>query len=248
MVIEVITMYEINDDDETKKNIIKNSESTWSKNDWKRLLKRKWMFPLLYVGVAITSLVCIFGYQKQEFTKVLESPIKLASEIKEHVQHEKPDSETIEVNAKEEIIDWPIKNNNNISIVTPYYDSKASTESKLSALINYGNEISPHTGIDFRKEDGESFEVISVMDGTVTNIEFHPLYGHSVEIEHKNGIVTIYKSITNIQVKENTKIKRGQLIGNAARNEIEKNQGVHLHFEVRSIEQDTTLNPENILK
>jgi stage II sporulation protein Q len=55
----------------------------------------------------------------------------------------------------------------------------------------------------------------------------------------------VYQSLGEISVKAGDEVKQGALIAKAGRSELEKDLGVHLHFEVR--ENGTPVNPLALL-
>jgi stage II sporulation protein Q len=113
-------------------------------------------------------------------------------------------------------------------------------------LVKYANTFWPHSGIDYARKDGKSFDVIAALSGKVIRVEQNPLVGQEVEIQHENGLITVYQSLTDIRVKVGQEVKQGDVIAQAGRNNFEKEAGVHLHFEVRKGNQ--TVQPELYLK
>jgi murein DD-endopeptidase MepM/ murein hydrolase activator NlpD len=60
--------------------------------------------------------------------------------------------------------------------------------------------------------------------------EWHPAYGHVLEIDHGNGVSTRYAHCSEIEVPMGALVQRGQRVarvGNSGRS-----TGPHLHFEV----------------
>ena len=85
-----------------------------------------------------------------------------------------------------------------------------------------------HTGLDFPIESGTP--VRAAAGGVVLSSEFHPEYGHLVEIDHGNGLITRYAHNSRVLVKAGDLIKRGQAI--SAVGTSGRSTGAHLHFEV----------------
>ena len=90
-----------------------------------------------------------------------------------------------------------------------------------------------HKAIDFLA--GEETNVFAVADGTVSNVYTNYLEGTVIEITHKNGLVSVYKSLAeNPSVATGDKVSAGQVIGVASSTmSQELNAGNHLHFEIR---------------
>lgn len=90
-----------------------------------------------------------------------------------------------------------------------------------------------HKAIDFVA--GDDTNVFAVTDGTVSNVYTNYLEGTVVEITHKNGLVSIYKSLAEkLSVAKGDKVSAGQVIGTAsATMSQELNSGNHLHFEMK---------------
>ena len=53
-----------------------------------------------------------------------------------------------------------------------------------------------------------------------------------IEIEHKNGLVSVYQSLSEVSVKKGDIVTSGQIIGKSGTNELDKEIGNHLHFEL----------------
>lgn len=89
-----------------------------------------------------------------------------------------------------------------------------------------------HQGIDYKAEKGS--DVVSVYDGTVTNIYEDKLWGNCIEIIHTGNILGIYRNLSkDILVKVNEKVSGGQAIGKVGNSaSIEKAEEPHLHFEL----------------
>ena len=109
----------------------------------------------------------------------------------------------------------------------------------VSAPFNasgFGMRIDPftgqravHEGVDFLTDPGTP--VVAAAGGVVQFAGFHPQYGHVVDIDHGNDLVTRYAHLQKILVREGAVVQRGRAIaesGNSGRS-----TGPHLHFEVR---------------
>lgn len=211
---------------------------------WKRLLAKKWVFPATYMAAAAIILTLMWVYQdagKSSLTK--ELGLDKSATVTDSVMG--PDA--VSVNASTETMQWPFKDRNELEVELQYFDSKASSEVRQAAMVEYGQEFTPHMGIDFARPDAQPFDVLAAMSGKVTAVEKNPVVGYLVEITHPNGLVTVYQSLSDIKVTKDAQVKKGDVIAKAGRNELEKDEGNHLHFEVRQGQGGQALNPETFI-
>ena len=98
-----------------------------------------------------------------------------------------------------------------------------------------------HTGLDFPAEPGTP--IVASAGGVVLSTDWHAEYGHTVELDHGNGLVTRYAHCLKVLVKPGQVVKRGQAIAEVG--STGRSTGPHLHFEVRR--GDRVLNPQRVL-
>lgn len=91
-----------------------------------------------------------------------------------------------------------------------------------------------HMGIDISAGLGE--RVLCSADGTVTDVWYDPMMGQCIKIEHKGGLTTMYKNLSESipsEVKIGAKLHTGDTIGFIGETAlIEIAEEPHLHFEV----------------
>ena len=142
-------------------------------------------------------------------------------------------SETVEVATTTYVV--PMKN---ATIAKDYSSSELQFNDTLKQW-----EI--HKAIDFVASD--DLNVYAVSAGTVSNVFTNYLEGTVVEISHSNGIVSVYKSLTNdTKVSVGEKVSAGTLIGTVAESMAQElNMGAHLHFEM--LKNGVKVNPNDYL-
>lgn len=116
-----------------------------------------------------------------------------------------------------------------ITVGKTYYDYKGTAEEQEKSIIYHENTYIQNSGIDFVYEN--KFDVIAVLDGTVTNVKEDELLGKIVEVSHNNEYVSIYQSLGEIKVKKGDTVSQGQVLGTSGTNTLDKDLGNHLHFE-----------------
>lgn len=102
-----------------------------------------------------------------------------------------------------------------------------------------------HKAIDF--VPGEDLNVYATSDGTVSKVYTNYLEGTVVEIAHKDGVVSVYKSLDeNVKVSVGDKVSGGSVIGTVAESMAQElNTGAHLHFEM--LKNGSRMNPNDYI-
>lgn len=116
-----------------------------------------------------------------------------------------------------------------VTIGKYFYDYKAESSQQEKSIVYHDNTYIQNSGIDFVSEN--VFDVVSVLEGTVSDIKEDENLGKIVEIKHENDCITIYQSLSEVSVKKGDIVNQGQVIGKSGTNELDKEIGNHLHFE-----------------
>ena len=117
-----------------------------------------------------------------------------------------------------------------VQIAKYYYDYQGDSETQEKSILYHENTYIQNTGMDFTLDT--PFDVVAVLDGTVTNVSEDELLGTIVEIKHSNDLISSYQSLSEVSVKKNDTVKQGQVIGKSGTNTLDKDLGNHLHFEL----------------
>lgn len=122
-----------------------------------------------------------------------------------------------------------------------------------------------HSGLDFKTQQKEGFNVYAAADGYISRIKISPYgYGKAVYIDHPNGYTTVYGHLqsgygvveTFIKTEQYAKrnfeievfpepgqltVKKGDIIGLSGNSG--GSGGPHLHFEIRDTKSERIINP-----
>ncbi len=209
---------------------------------WKRWMGKKWVFPATYMAAAAIILALMWVIQDYGKQNVQDQQSLESQEQSELAETALPDA--LPVGAVLEELQWPASRDE-VKVSRPFYDSAASNEDKQAAIVVQGNKFMANTGVSLAREDDQPFDVLAAMSGKVTRSENVPSVGNLVEITHNDGLVTIYYSLAEVAVVKGDDVKAGDVIAKAGRNELEKDLGVHLHFEVHK--GGEPVNPESLI-
>ena len=101
------------------------------------------------------------------------------------------------------------------------------------------NTYLQNSGVSFGGK--ENFDVTAILDGTVSSVDEDELLGKIVEVKHDNNLISVYQSLSTVDVKKGDTVKQGQVLGKSGTSNVEKDLGDHLHFEL--IDNGQTVNP-----
>jgi murein DD-endopeptidase MepM/ murein hydrolase activator NlpD len=109
-----------------------------------------------------------------------------------------------------------------------------------------------HWGADLsRKDMGVGAHIVAPLGGTVKTFALDPNNpnsgpGNKIELNHGNGIKTVYMHLNGFAVPSGTPVKAGDVIGYLG--DTGRSTGPHLHFEVRSTSSGDAQDPLEWLK
>ena len=122
--------------------------------------------------------------------------------------------------------------------------SLSPTEGFISS--QFGGRLNPfsnlpdfHEGIDISGDYGTP--ILATAQGKVKMAQYYGSFGLAVEIEHDNGMSTLFAHLAKTYVKPGDEVRRGQkiaLMGNSG-----MSTGPHLHYEVRINQQPVNPRP-----
>lgn len=132
-------------------------------------------------------------------------------------------------------------NNSEVKILKDFYERNDTEENQENSLIFYDSTYMPNSSIAYGGID--SFDVVSILDGTVIKVSEDDLLGNIVEIEHTNKIISVYQSVSEVAVKENQVVKQGEVIAKSGESNLNLSLKKHLLFEL--IVNSNIVNPED---
>ncbi|KGA97065.1 hypothetical protein AJ85_21530 [Alkalihalobacillus alcalophilus ATCC 27647 = CGMCC 1.3604] len=193
----------------------------------KRLMRKRWVAPALYLVVAAGILSAVFILNGQEESTNPDGEVEINDPSFVY------DEEAVEAAVSNEVLKMPA-DESEVELVGFFYDHNGTSEEKQAALVSYNSSFHQNFGLDYAMPGAEdSFDVTAALTGTVVKAEKQPIFGYVVELNHKDGLVTYYHSLANLDVTVGDTVNQGEILGQAGRNEYNKDAGVHVHFELR---------------
>src|SRR5690625_2175543 len=200
------------------------------KNKWSRMFRKKWFFPAMYLIIATLLLTVVVWYQSVDNAK---TDTVEDSNVTDNYDPSPYEEDAEAVLEQQEDIQMPVADQEQAEIVTKFYDYNAEQEDQEDGLVLYNNRYYQSEGIDIASADGEAFDVTASLSGTVTEVKEDPLQGHIVVLSHANDVTTYYASLGEVNVDVDSKVRQGDVIGTAGKSLFGKDNGTHLHFQLR---------------
>ena len=147
--------------------------------------------------------------------------------------------DTLPVLKEDDIIIKPFQSDN-INIYKKFYDKDSSLEEKIKSIIYYKDTYIQNSGIIYSSD--KEFDVVSILDGKVTNIKEDKTLGNVVEITYMNNLIANYSGLKDIKVKEGQNINQNEIIGKSSKINIDQDLNNSLLFEI--IKDGKYQNPE----
>jgi stage II sporulation protein Q len=218
--------------------MIMREEENKQSSRFRRFMKKRWVFPAIYIASAAIILTGVLWYQASH-----NNDAKKYSYNSSDIAGKKFNDPGIEVNKQMENFQMPVKDAEQVVIQKKFYDFSGNKADQEAALVVYKNTYVPNTGIDIGMKNGKSFDVVAAMSGKVTKVQNDSLLGNVIEIDHGNGVVTQYESVKDMKVKVGDQIDQGQVIAEAGQSLFNEKAGTHVHFEIRK--DGVAVNPQN---
>ncbi len=198
-----------------------------------KMLRKRWVVPAIYLVSAAVILTGALWYQYSN----APTPTKTGTTV------DTREPEAIPASQPEEKLTYPVSKDATVQVKSHYYDDSASKNEQQASLIQMDNNtFTINTGMDLVNKSGKEFDVTAALSGTVTKAQKDAELGYVVVVESGNGLVSYYQSLKSVSVEPGTKVSQGQVLGAAGTALIGKENGIHVHYELRK--DGVAINPE----
>lgn len=127
-----------------------------------------------------------------------------------------------------------------VTLYKNFYEKDENKEQQQNSIIYYDGIYMQNSGVDYTSE--ESFDVLSSLSGTVTNVTEDTLLGKTIEIRNSTEVIVTYQSLGEILVKKGDVISQGDIIAKSGTSAINNDKQNTLHVEIYV--NGTVINPE----
>ena len=117
-----------------------------------------------------------------------------------------------------------------VSVAKDYYNREDDSENQEKSLIFYENTYMPNTGILY--ESDETFDVVTILDGTIKEVKEDEILGKMVSVEHENGIISTYYTLGEIKVSAGDQVKQNDIIASSGTSKLNINKQSSLLLEI----------------
>lgn len=198
---------------------------------------RKLKKPVIYAGYVI-SIAVIIGLVYTIESAISKSIFKPNDDDFKYVTKTILEDD-IPVVGQSDVIIRPY-HDTEVKVIKGYYDYLADAANQEGALIFHADTYFQNSGVAYGGKD--NFEVLSILDGTIIDVKEDPLLGKIVEIRNSNDMISVYQSLSEVIVKKDDQVKKGDIIGKSGTSAFGSNLNDHLHFEL--IYKGQNVNPE----
>ncbi len=117
-----------------------------------------------------------------------------------------------------------------VTISKNFYDKDADEATQEQSLIYYENTYMQNSGTLYTSEN--TYDVVAVLDGKVSEVKEDEILGNVIVIEHNNELKTTYQSVNDVKVKVGDEVKQGDVIATSGENKLNNTNKNCLLFEV----------------
>lgn len=130
------------------------------------------------------------------------------------------------------------------NVVRTFFDETYTNDQLVNAIISNDGYMVESKGMSYAKPDNSVFDVTAIYEGTVSNVLDDELYGVTVTIKHSDEVYSVYSSLSDVSLKINDTVSKGEVIGKASTSVLDEEAKVHVHLEI--LVNGNYVNPLNV--
>ena len=194
---------------------------------------------LIAVPAIYVVAILVFGTSMYLIQRVVNNNRFESNEDMEYVDKEiVTDNEYVPVIAPEITILKPFLNES-VKVNKTFYNYNGDEKNQEESIIIYKDTYMQNSGVDYKFN--ESFDIVSILDGTVIEVTDNEILGKTIKIRHSNDLISTYQCLSEVSVNKDDTVLRGQVIAKSGTSNLYNND-YNLHFELSY--QGKNINPE----
>ena len=185
---------------------------------------------------SLETVIYKWGLYSENLKRVMEGmdPVKIDSIVNASMPSTASDADMAEIMRRDSILREKVKEEEQFGISVERQKRKLPIEGMhffcpLKGVISQAYNPVSHPYIDITAPEGSV--VKAILDGTVIYSGWSEDYGHTIQIQHEEDIISIYKHNEKLLKKTGDKVTAGSpiaLVGNSGN----LTTGTHLHLEL----------------
>lgn len=205
-------------------------------NNFKNFLKEKKDL-LIFIGVLVVTFISVLG-----IASLASKPDD--EEAGGNIGGNTPPLEEtapIEPQPKNPIFHLPIKDG--YVVKRDFFDIEGDKEVLANAVMTNGKTFIESKGVSFGKEENKVFDVYNVYPGEVIDVNgsTESVDGYTITIKHENGVVSMYSSLSNVNVNVGDKLETNAKIGVSGTSIKDLDAGICVHLQI--LQDGNYINP-----
>lgn len=185
---------------------------------------------------SLETVIYKWGLYSENLKRVMEGmdPVKIDSMVNASMPSAVTDADMDEIMRRDSLLREKVKEEEQFGISTERQKRKLPIEGMhffcpLKGVISQAYNPVSHPYVDITAPEGSV--VKAILDGTVIYSGWSEDYGHTIQLQHEEDIVSIYKHNEKLLKKTGDKVTAGApiaLVGNSG----DLTTGTHLHLEL----------------
>lgn len=204
-------------------------------NNFKNFLKEKKDL-LIFIGVLVITFISVLG-----IASLAKKPTE--EEAGGNIVEKTPPVENtpIEPQPKGPMFHLPIKDG--YVLKREFYYDDAESSDLVNAVMSNGKTYVESNGVSFGKEENSAFDVYNVYPGEVIDVDSsaESIDGYVITMKHENGLVSVYSSLSSVNVNVGDKITENVKIGVSGTSIKDTKAGICVHLQL--IQDDIYIDP-----
>lgn len=190
---------------------------------------------IVFLGLIVVTFITVIAIAQvtlQEDKVVVETP-----DVEDN--NDDSDDTTVSPDVEPEVeyyISTPYSGNK--TIVRDFYNFDEPGTNQNAVIVTASGTYLTSQGVGFANDDNSVFNVQAIYKGTIIDVTEDDVLGASVTIKHSNDLVSVYSSLSSVDVAVGDEVDTNTILGIAGESSFDLLAGVHVHVEVYKVDSN----------